>query len=691
MFGSRESMRSSELFVVLCVLFAGVQVAEESVIGENRTERDDRGQVKLLKWTHSVWLGEALTSPRLYWNPKKSYVEFKIEANTIGGIVLSFNDDDLILLWVDDVTGKAHIEDYHFGNDSRSAVRDVEESYHLVGGEQNTTHTQIAFRRPWNTCDRNDALLGSDTLFVNWSIHPHDEMLPNLFREDPDELSGVFYGEKSLLLKVPTQPQIPRGPHIHQWDVLMRNVVIDEKTTNKYWCKVFRTPPLPPRKSHIVAYEPMILSNFSNLIHHMILYECDAPPGFLDSYASSKHNGAHCYSSEMPNDWYTCVAPVAIWVVGGEQKVLPDHIGLPIGPRQTYFMLEIHYNNPDRRRAIDNSGFRLYHTEELRTFDAGVMYTGVTVTPLYLLPPDQEKYRSVGLCNDVCTSKVFPPMGIKIVSVLLHSHQSSRAMRLRHIRGNTELPHIVENNKFDVNYQVDRTLEQEVVVFPTDHLITECNYNTIDKKNPSMGTNSPREEICSSFALYYPRTDLASCHSMSPVRYFFKALGIKSFYNFTMDDIEKYVLKSGPLSSLGSPISPLSPFPVPNSVDLNSRIVNTGDDNVLLKLVISEPYEFKDRNLSSHLASLPWSDTLFTESFESSLAQGFKIVFCRLRNNQLAIVPNIESFPKFDELPPEVAEDCIQPNYLEANSASAGLSLLLIPIHLIYTVYLCVY
>lgn len=108
MFGSRKSKRSE--LAVLCVLFAAVQFAEESVIGENRPARDDRNEVNLLKWTHSVWLGEALTSPRLYWNPMRTYVEFKIEANTIGGIVLSFNQDDLILLWVDDVTGKAHIE-----------------------------------------------------------------------------------------------------------------------------------------------------------------------------------------------------------------------------------------------------------------------------------------------------------------------------------------------------------------------------------------------------------------------------------------------------------------------------------------------------------------------------------------------------------------------------------------------------
>lgn len=98
--------------------------------------------------------------------------------------------------------------------------------------------------------------------------------------------------------------------------------------------------------------------------------------------------------------------------------------------------------------------------------------------------------------------QVFPPRGIKIVSVLLHSHQSSRAMRLRHVRGNSELPHIVENNKYDVHYQVDRILEQEVIVFPTDHLITECDYTTVDRKNPSM-VSGHREGVAFNTVSYY--------------------------------------------------------------------------------------------------------------------------------------------------------------------------------------------
>lgn len=640
-----------------------------------------KSHVKHLKWSRSVWLGEPLTSPRFYWNSKSGYVEFKVEANTIGSIEIGFDKEDLIYLWVDDATGKPYLEDYHYGNKTTDRVKDLEDSYYLIGGEQNFTHTEIAFRRPWNTCDKNDAVLGADTVRIRWSIHPHDGIekdQADISLEESRNAFGVIHGEKSLLLQTPVRPEIPNDPHVHQWDVLMRNVVIRDDMATQYWCKVFKTPPLA-RKNHIIGYEPMILSNSTALVHHMLLYECDAPPGALDSFSSAHHPGAPCYSHQMPSDWENCVTPVATWVVGGEQKALPDHVGLPIGPRQTYFMLEIHYDNPGLRKVIDNSGLRLFHTEEVRKHDGGVMMTGVTVTPLHLVPPLQTSYRSVGFCNDVCTSKVFPQMGIKIVSVLLHSHLAGRSMRLRHLRGDKEMPRIVEDDKYDFNYQIDRNLHEEVTVFPADQLITECTYNTEDRKNPTFGGYSTREEMCLSFITYYPRTNLASCHSMTPIRSFFKSLGINSFYEVSMEEIEKYVMRTGPMPKLNGTMSTTAfpSFPDSDAAAI-AALQNMADfvvegeteENSLLKLVISEPNEFKDRNLARHLSTLPWGDSFFSKSFESSLARGLQMVFCRLRNDQLAVPPNIESFPNFTEYPPKPMEDCAVSSYLEKSSIS---------------------
>lgn len=77
-----------------------------------KSKRDvlSRHSFRHMKWTHSTWLGEPLRSPRLYWSPGKNSVDFRVDANTIGGIVLGFNNEDFVVLWVDDISGKAFVE-----------------------------------------------------------------------------------------------------------------------------------------------------------------------------------------------------------------------------------------------------------------------------------------------------------------------------------------------------------------------------------------------------------------------------------------------------------------------------------------------------------------------------------------------------------------------------------------------------
>jgi hypothetical protein len=49
--------------------------------------------------------------------------------------------------------------------------------------------------------------------------------------------------------------------------------------------------------------------------------------------------------------------------------------------------------------------------------------------------------------------------------------------------------------------------------------------------------------MCLAFVLYYPRTQLAACYSMTPVKYFFETFGVRQFYDVDMDTVEKMFLK----------------------------------------------------------------------------------------------------------------------------------------------------
>ena len=56
--------------------------------------------------------------------------------------------------------------------------------------------------------------------------------------------------------------------------------------------------------------------------------------------------------------------------------------------------------------VVDNSGIRLYYTDILRKHDGGVFVTGTVVSPLSIIPPYQEAYKTAGYCDRYCTKTV---------------------------------------------------------------------------------------------------------------------------------------------------------------------------------------------------------------------------------------------------------------------------------------------
>ena len=137
---------------------------------------------------------------------------------------------------------------------------------------------------------------------------------------------------------------------------------------------------------------------------------------------------------------------------------------------------------------------------------------------------------------------MFPESGINVVSVALHSHLAGRRLGLKHIRQGQELPRIVQDNHFDFEYQQSHTLAKEVKVLPGDELVAECVYGTLDRTKPTLGGYAASQEMCLAFVVHYPRTPLAACYSMTPVKDLFTTLGVYSFKGVTMDNVEKLFL-----------------------------------------------------------------------------------------------------------------------------------------------------
>uniref|UniRef100_B4MQU2 GK21375 n=2 Tax=Drosophila willistoni TaxID=7260 RepID=B4MQU2_DROWI len=622
---------------------------------------DERGSVRHHNWQRQ----EVMDSNGLYilqWWIIGDEIHFAVTVNTQGFIGLGFSKHgnmasaDMVLLWVDDRTGERNALDCHGSTHQPhgAPLQDDTQNYHVVGGYQNNTHTHMEFKRQIETCDPYDLPFTRDTIKVLWSYGDTDPIHGSL------KGHGQNRGVKSLHLLAPLFHKHPNhAPHstdkspVNKWDVTVNNVTIEPSMDTLYWCKIVRAPKLN-EKQHIIGYEALLTrsgKSHKNLVHHMTLFECSvksfpgSDPASWDVWVRS--SGTVCNSNLLtPRDWDSCSTPVAVWSIGSTGQFLPQHAGIPIGGSSgaTYYMLEIHYDNPNDIHAIDHSGFRIHYTQHLRPNDAGIFISGVSVSDTQLIPPHQKLFRNVGICGPACSSVMFPDDGIKIVSVTLHSHRAGRKMSLRHIRNGLELERIIEDDNYDYRYQQVHQLANETVVLPGDYIITDCAYETLHRNRPTFGGYSTKQEMCLSFITYYPKIDLSGCYSMTPVREFFEMFGVLQFYSLNMTDVENLFLYNGNLLDY-----------IPNTIYAKTKKSHANmsaedilyEESLLNKLLISDPVEFHDRSFMSHLNQLPWSEPLFTKRVEQAMITGKHMTFCRIANESISIPSEIIRYPNF--------------------------------------------
>lgn len=70
-------------------------------------------------------------------------------------------------------------------------------------------------------------------------------------------------------------------------------------------------------------------------------------------------------------------------------------------------------------------------------------------------------------------------------------------------------------------------------------------FQTLNRKHPTFGGYSTKQEMCLSFITYYPKIDLAGCYSMTPVKEFFEIFGVYEFHSMNMTDVENLFLYNG--------------------------------------------------------------------------------------------------------------------------------------------------
>nr|XP_041631596.1 MOXD1 homolog 1 isoform X2 [Drosophila kikkawai]XP_041631597.1 MOXD1 homolog 1 isoform X2 [Drosophila kikkawai] len=655
-------MMFKSLLTALCV-----QLSLGSYYIHGEVKSDFKGEGNDLVH-HTNWMRhEIMDNNGLYWLQwwviaKDNDVYFEVTVNTRGYIGLGFSKDgrmpnsDMVLVWVDDSTGQPNALDCHGAQNltNRVPLLDDTQNYYVLDGFQNATHTNVKFKRKIETCDPYDIPFSTDTLKILWSFGDMDPNYESL------KGHGKNRGVKSLHLLSPKFTQNSRDPYTRKiknseisiWDITVNNITVEPTMDTLYWCKIVRLPEFS-NKQHIIGYEAL-LSHFghlnSNIVHQMTLFECQtksypgSDPLSWDLWVRS--SGTVCNSNLLtPRDWDSCSTPVAVWSPGSQGQFLPSHAGIPIGGVSgvKYYMLEIHYDNSNKKKIVDHSGFRIHYTHKLRTYDAGIIVSGVSISDTQLIPPGQNMYRNVGICGPSCSSVMFPEKGIKIISGSFHSHQAGRKMSLRHIRSGKELKRIIEDYNYDYSHQHVHQLANETVVLPGDYLITDCAYETKQRKLPTFGGYSTKQEMCLTFITYYPKIELSGCYSMTPVREFFEMFGVYQFYAMNMTDVENLFLYNGN--------DYIKNYISTETKKKNGKLSKDEDifydESLLNKLIISDPAEFHDRTFLSHLHQLPWDEPLFTKRVEQEFITGKHMTFCRVSNDSISIPSEIIRFPEF--------------------------------------------
>uniref|UniRef100_A0A8C8SW32 Monooxygenase DBH like 1 n=1 Tax=Pelusios castaneus TaxID=367368 RepID=A0A8C8SW32_9SAUR len=476
------------------------------------------------RYLHSAVLDGAARY-RLLWGHQGSRIFFRLEVRTQGYVGFGLSPTggmasaDIVLGGV--AKGKPYLQDY-FTEANRTLKKDSQQDYHLEYAMENSTHTILAFSRELHTCDPNDKSITESTVKVIWAYH-HKDM-----GEASQNYHGSNRGSKSLRLLNPEKKEDITAS-LSYFNFTNQDMLIPDKDTT-YWCQIFKMPILDG-KHHVIKIEPLIQEGHENVVHHILLYQCSS--GLNDSVLDYGHE---CYHPNMPDSFLECEAVIFAWAIGGEGFTYPPHVGLSIGTAidPLYVLMEVHYDNPSFQEGLlDNSGLKLFYTPILRKYDAGIIESGVWVSLYHNIPPGMPQFTSEGHCTRECLQKALGaerPTGIHVFATLLHAHLTGKVLRLRHFRKGEEQKLLAYDNEFDFNFQEFQYLKEERTILPGDNLITECQYNTMDRIHVTWGGLSTRNEMCLSYLLYYPRINLTRCESIPDIMEQLRFIGVKEIY-----------------------------------------------------------------------------------------------------------------------------------------------------------------
>lgn len=338
----------------------------------------------------------------------------------------------------------------------------------------------------------------------------------------PDPMTAI-HPVKSLLLLQRSSQKKPERVAAEVLEIRHEKVQLSESSPELLkWCHAHKLKNIS--NNQIIRYEPFFSSPESqNYISFMRIYECKSP---MDSLSSS-HDGEEC--SERLKMERKCFTVVASWSRGSDGFTYPKDVGYPISDLTDNFLLEVHYQYGEKVSVEDSSGFRIYHTQNRRKFDAGTLSIAIQPNFLHIIAPGFKRILSVAHCTSDCTQKALSPEGINVFGVNMQTHSLGRKIKIGIVRNGEEIEPLAQESSLNSEYLENRVFDKVKKILPGDHITVECTYNTFKREQFTLGGDSADEEVCMATLLYYPKQDqLVSCYSQSNIANLLKALGIEN-------------------------------------------------------------------------------------------------------------------------------------------------------------------
>jgi len=169
-------------------------------------------------------------------------------------------------------------------------------------------------------------------------------------------------------------------------------------------------------------------------------------------------------------------------------------------------------------------------TPVLRPMETGSLeVAALYIPPIFIIPPHQKSYVQSAACTADCT-KDLNSTGITIYGGMAFVHSAVTGVKLRHLKGNEELPPLFDLDMKNRANHLPIALDKERHFQPEDVLILECTYNTENREEPTFGGPlSSKQEYCTMTLWYYPKAkgDIFACFANPNARFYGHGLNLR--------------------------------------------------------------------------------------------------------------------------------------------------------------------